>query len=363
MADSGLSARRYGFDWLRVFVIAMLFPFHTARVFDAWEPNYVKGAVNGFSTWFVASVGYWFMPLLFVVAGYSAYTALFRRTPKQYLKERALRLLVPLLLGLVLIAPPQGYFARLEAGYTGGYFAFLGGYFTDFSDLSGYTGGFSPDHLWFILYLFIISAALLPLLLFLRRRAGFFARLARPWILILGFIPVTAMLALPDFGGKNLFYYAMLFLLGAVLATSESFIGNLRRYRRPLLSGGLLAGGGMLALAATVGWQDGYTPAGIGFALLVQLSAWLIALGLMGVSDVYFNKPSGALSYLSRASYPVYLVHQTLLIGIAYFALKAPLAPAPLFLLIMLGTLAASLGVYEVCRRFGATRVALGIKG
>jgi glucans biosynthesis protein C len=363
MAEGNASARRYGFDWLRVFVIALLFPFHTARVFDAWEPNYVKGAVNGFSTWFVASVSYWFMPLLFVIAGYSAYIALSKRTPKQYMKERVLRLLVPLLFGLVLIAPPQGYFARLEAGYTGGYLTFLGRYFFDFSDISGYTGAFSPDHLWFILYLFIISSALLPLLLLLRRHESRLAKLARPWILVLGFIPVTAMLTLPDFGGMNLFFYAMLFFLGAVLATSQGYIDILRRYRWPLLTGGLLAGGGMLALAATSGWLDGYSAIAIGFALLRELSAWLIILGLMGVSDTYLNKPSKALGYLSRASYPVYLVHQTLLIAIAYFALKTALLPAPLFLLIMLGTLAASLGVYEICRRFKATRVVLGIKG
>lgn len=363
MAEGNASARRYGFDWLRVLVILLLFPFHTARVFDVWEPFYVKGAVNGFSTWFVSALGYWIMPLLFVIAGYSAFTALQKRTARQYMKERLLRLLVPLLFGLVLITPPQGYFALLERGYTGNYFAFLGRYFFDFSDISGYTGGFSPDHLWFILYLFIISAALLPLLLLLRRHSGFWGRLARPWALLLGFIPVTAMLTLPDFGGKNMFYYAMLFFLGAVLATSDGFINLLRKHRWPLLSGGLLAGLGMFAIVITAGWQEGYTFAGIGFTLLRELSCWLLVLGLMGVADAHRNKPNKALIYLSRASYPVYLVHQTLLVIIAYFALKTALLPAPLFIVIMRGTLAASLGVYEVCRRFKATRFVLGIKG
>jgi len=354
--------RRYGFDWLRVFVIFLLFPFHTARVFDAWEPFYAKGVVNGFSTWFVSAVSYWFMPLLFVIAGYSAYTALGKRTVREYTRERLLRLLVPLLFGIVFIAPPQGYMARLAAGESIGYLRFLGAYFTDFSDLSGYTGSFSPDHLWFILYLFVIGTALISPLLWLRRHADRAARLARPWILLLGFLPVTLMLTLPDFGGQNMFYDAMLFFLGAVMATSESFVDILRRMRWPLLAGALLTASAKFILVATVGWQDGYTLAGIGFALLNQLSAWLMILALMGLADVYLNRPSKTLAYLSRASYPVYIVHQTVLVVIAYFVVKSSLAPTEQYLVIMLGTLIVSLGIFEVCRHFKATRIVLGIK-
>jgi len=355
--------RRYGFDWLRVFVIFLLFPFHTARVFDAWETNYVKGAANGFSTWFVAAVSYWFMPLLFVIAGYSAYAALGKRTVREYTRERMRRLLVPLLFGIVIIAPPQGYMSRLAAGDSIGYFRFLGQYFTDFSDLSGYTGSFSPDHLWFILYLLVIGTALISPLLWLRRHADRLGRLAKPWLLLLGFIPVTIMLVLPDFGGQNMFYDAMLFFLGAAMATSEDFMDVLRRYRWPLLAGALVTSGAKFTIIAAGGWQDGYTLAGIGFALLNQLSAWLLILALMGIADAYLNRPSKALAYLSRASYPVYIVHQTLLIVIAYFVVQSTLSPTAQYLIIMAGTLAASLGIFELCRRFRPTRVVLGIKG
>ncbi len=354
--------RRYGFDWLRVGVIFLLFPFHTARVFDAWEPNYAKGIVNGFSTWFVASVGFWFMPLLFIIAGYSSYAALEKRTPGQYMRERTLRLLVPLLFGLLLIVPPQGYIARLEGGFTGNYLQFLGQYFPNFSDLSGYTGYFTPAHLWFILYLFVISAALLPLLRKMRKHPEKLRWAAKPWVLLLGFLPVALMEALPDIGGKNLFYYAMLFLLGAVIATSGTFMDTLRRLRWPLLAGGITFSTAYMLLAGFCGWPEDWSAASIGFSAMRNLSAWLMALGLMGVSDVYLNKPSKALAYLSRASYPVYLVHQTLIVVIAHFVIQSGLGAAPQFLLIMAGALAASPGIYEVCRRFRATRFMLGIK-
>ncbi len=354
--------RRYGYDWLRVFVIFLLFPFHTARVYDVWEPNYVKGAVNGFSTWFVAGLGFWIMPLLFIIAGYSAYTALGKRTPKQYMKERWLRLLVPFLFGMVLIVPPQAYIARLELGYTGSFLQFLGVYVTDFSDLSGYTGGFTPAHLWFILYLFVISSALLPVLLSLRKRPEKLRWVAKPWAILLCVLPITLMEGLPDIGGKNPFYYAMLFLLGAVFATSGVFTDRLRRWRWPLLAGGVMSSAAYLLIAAGIGWPEGWNAAGIGFAILRNLSMWLLCLGAMGIADAYLNKPSTALSYLSRASYPVYLVHQTLLVVIAHFAVRFGVAAAPEYLIIMLGTLAASVACFEICRHFTVTRFVLGIK-
>ena len=34
--------RRYDIDWLRVLAVLLLFPFHTARIFDTMNPWYVK---------------------------------------------------------------------------------------------------------------------------------------------------------------------------------------------------------------------------------------------------------------------------------------------------------------------------------
>lgn len=354
--------RRYGFDWLRVIVILFLFPFHTARVYDIWEPNYVKGTVNGFSTWFTAALGFWIMPLLFIIAGYSAYSALSKRSSGQYLKERVLRLLVPFLLGIILIVPPQAFIARLELGYTGSYLQFLGTYFTDFSDLSGYTGAFTPAHLWFILFLFVISCALLPVLQGLRQCSEKLLWLSKPWVMVLCVIPITLTQALPDIGGKNPFYFAFLFLLGAVFATSNLFIDKLRRYKWALLIGGAISSIVYLVIAALYGWPEGWNAAGISYAILRNVAVWLLSLGVMGLADAYMNKPSMALAYFGRASYPVYLVHQTLLVAIAYYAVRIGLSATPQFIIIMLGSLAASVACFELCRHFKVTRFVLGIK-
>ena len=83
--------RKYSMDWLRIFGILLLFPFHTARIFDFLEPNYIMSAPNQFCTWFVIVTSFWFMPLLFVIAGFSSYYALAKRTEREYMRERVFR--------------------------------------------------------------------------------------------------------------------------------------------------------------------------------------------------------------------------------------------------------------------------------
>jgi hypothetical protein len=78
-------------DWLRNMAILYLFPYHTARVFDALNSFYIKGAINSPSTNLVY-LSFWFMPLMFLLAGCSSFYALRKRSGKIYIKERFLRL-------------------------------------------------------------------------------------------------------------------------------------------------------------------------------------------------------------------------------------------------------------------------------
>lgn len=82
------------------------------------------------------------------VAGISSCYALRKRTPREYVKERVLRLLVPLLAGVALLVPIQTYVAEVfHNGYGGGYLAQYVLFFTKPTDLTGYHGGFTPAHL------------------------------------------------------------------------------------------------------------------------------------------------------------------------------------------------------------------------
>lgn len=159
--------RRKEIDWLRNGAVLMLFIFHTSVIFDSFEKDfYVRSVTHGLAAdVFMLITFFWYMPLLFFLAGASAHFSLAKRTNRKFLKERVTRLLIPFLFGVLIVIPPQGYFAKLWHSIpTGGYLNHWIAFFTHVTDFSGNDGNLTPGHLWFILFLFLISALLLPLL-------------------------------------------------------------------------------------------------------------------------------------------------------------------------------------------------------
>lgn len=357
--------RKYYIDWLKIGGIFLLFPFHTARIFDFNEPNYIQDVPNVFSTWFIISSSFWFMPLLFLLAGMTSYYALKKRSGVEYAKERVFRLLIPLIMGIIIIVPPQGYFSKLQHfAYSGNYFDYLKSYFVNFSDLSGYRGTFTPAHLWFILYLFIISILLLPLMKSIKKHSNIkiIGFLQNPVLLLSLFIPLTLSEALPSIGGKNMFYYGLFFLIGYIIATNEAFFDTIRKIKFPVFIACIVLIPSMFYLSSNWGWPHGINPKGALTGFLRNLNTWLWLLVLLGYGEKYLNRGGKALSYLNQAAFPVYILHQSIMMGVAYYIVKLEVPFTLKFILIAGITLAGCLVLYEAFKRFKATRFLLGIK-
>ena len=124
--------RRYDIDWLRVLAVLLLFPFHTARIFDTFGTWYVKNdTLSEALTYFIFYVHPWHMPLLFLLAGASTWFALSYRSAGQYTKERFIRLLIPFIFGLLVIVPPQSYLGLLgHTGFSGSYLEWYPNFFS-----------------------------------------------------------------------------------------------------------------------------------------------------------------------------------------------------------------------------------------
>jgi glucans biosynthesis protein C len=354
--------RSIGIDWIRIAVVFMLFPFHTARVFDRWEPFYVKDTSNEFSTWLVGSLGFWFMSLLFVTAGYSAYHALKKRGANEYAKERMKKLLIPLIFGLVLIVPIQGYIALLQFNQSAeSYGSFLKDYFINFEDLSGYTGGFTPAHLWFILFLLVISLILLPIMKGLLKKEYQSSDVKEIYILF-GFVAMTVADCLPDIGGKNPFLYGLLFLFGFILAQRPNLMDFLRKAYKIILPVGVILIPVYMIEVSDIDWTEASILLRLSADLLKNICAWWMIIGLIGFTDRTFHRTSRPLRYLGAASYPVYILHQSVLVVVAYFIVQLDAFPWLKFMGIMLTSLILSLLLYELFRRIRITRVILGMK-
>lgn len=361
--------RKYYIDWLRIIGILLLFPFHTARIFDHWEWNYIKDTPNWFSSWFIVGTSFWFMPLLFFIAGYASWHALKKRSAGAYAKERVARLLIPFLFGLIFVVPIQGYYAMVQHfQYGGNYFEYLGKFFTDFSDLSGYNGTFTPAHLWFILFLFVISMALLPLLNRIKTNMqsggmnSFVNYIKKPWFFLLLFIPLTISEALPDIGGKNPFFYGLIFLMGYLISAVDGIEKTIARLR--LIAAVCVVPLSVFMIYLELSWDmpSDFSPQAIGVAFLRNLCLLLVLITLLGYGEKFLNRGDRVLTYLNQAAFPVYILHQSLMMVIAYYVVGTDAMPGVKYIAIMLLTLAASFAGFELFKRFRATRFVLGIK-
>lgn len=363
--------RRKYIDWLRIFGIILLFPYHTFRVFDPGEANYVENAAkSAFGQTFMAAVWPWFMPLLFLVAGISTWYALQKRDGRHFTRERVMRLLVPLVLGILFIVPIQGYVARLQEGtLQGGYLNYLFTQFLpDFSDISGYHGTFTPAHLWFILYLFVISMVLLPIfLLVVRKRAkqgiGGFGRLfEKGWFLFLLFIPLTISEGLPDLGGKNPFFFGLYYVIGFFIASSDGAWKTIDRIRWPALAVLAVTIPGYFLLRNIAAGKDDFAWQSIIWALVRNLYGITALLCMLAFAGRYLNRGGKALDYMNQAAFPVYILHQSVMMAVAYFVVQWNIGTAPKMIAIMAVTLALCVALFEVCRHVPPLRVLLGIK-
>ncbi len=107
-----VSQHRHDIDWLRVLGVLLLVPFHAAQIFIL-DPNsimYVKDTINSRALTFMAGfIHMWHMPLLFIISGSATYLALGVRSAGQYIRERFLRLFVPLTFGILTYIPLTTY--------------------------------------------------------------------------------------------------------------------------------------------------------------------------------------------------------------------------------------------------------------
>ncbi len=109
------------------------------------------------------------MPLLFFISGTVSYYMLQRRSGGGFIGLRFRRLFIPLLMGMLIIVPPQVYMERLTQGYAGNYWTF----YRDMFSTGAYPkGNISWHHLWFICYLLVYDIVFAPLFVWLISAGG-----------------------------------------------------------------------------------------------------------------------------------------------------------------------------------------------
>jgi fucose 4-O-acetylase-like acetyltransferase len=383
------SPRRFDLDALRVFACYLLIPFHAAMVFSAAPFFHVRN--NEFSTplmIFCGFVSLWHMPLLFLLAGWSAFASYRARGSAAFLRERVRRLVVPLVAGCVLLAPGIKY-AELRSGldlnfhglraaealqegfrtaipqglpvaepFDQGFLEFLPTFYTQLDR-------FTWSHLWFLAYLLAFSVLILPLLGLLARGTRAPSRVSRAFVYA-PLVPLVAiqLLLRQHWPGPynlvadwaNVSYFMVFLLSGIAMARVPAFETALvgERYRALGISGASLA----LLLAVVLGAATSPTLVLTGAAV----AGWCCIVAILGFVHVHAPRGGPLLDALAESALPVYLLHQPVIVLLGFGIVRLPLGVASKFSLLLVGSSLVTLALYFVARRFTITRFLLGMR-
>ncbi len=350
--------RRYGLDWLRTIIVLSIIPFHAMIIFiqnEEWK-MYVKDKVNVPVFNFIDSViSRFHMVTLFLLAGIAIIYSLQKRDTSAFLKQRIIKLFIPLITGSVLLNPIMTYIWGINQGRTENFPEHYIGFFTkDLGELNGFNGGYTPGHLWFVLYLLVFSIVGLPFFLWLKSNksvkvkkvlAGFFYK---PMTILLLAVPYCFIYLIEILDEKNPIAYFYVVLVGCLFATDDSYLKALNRDKWKYV----------IFTFITFIIYYFFQPANssnmvinYSYALMVRLTQLLPALALIGLFDFYINKNSKLLQYLSGASYTTYVIHLLVVTVIGFFVIKLSITPYLKFAIIVVASYIVCFILYEILRR------------
>jgi peptidoglycan/LPS O-acetylase OafA/YrhL len=370
--------RRHDIDALRALAFALLILYHWCMLYVGgdWDWHLKSSHTTEWLQLPMLAVNRWRMDLIFLISGLSVHFLLRDTAVGRFVALRTWRLLLPLAFGMLVVVPIQPYAEGVANGAVApGFLAFLARYYTGATwpegAFAGWEHGFTWNHLWYLAYLWcytLVFAALLPLL---RRLPNPFARLRGGWLLVLPALPLMAFTLLlqpyfEDTGDlvhdwyRHAVYFTA-FLYGWWLGTHEGIWAELVRVRKVALAS---AAGLYIFYAACVfllpddlpGWLQSIV------WILRNLYIWWMLCAILGYARVLLDRPFRWLPWANEAVYPWYVLHQSLIVGIAYWLLPMHLGPVLEPMLVLAGTVAGCAVLHAIIRRSAVLRPLFGMK-
>ncbi|WP_234908311.1 acyltransferase family protein [Rhizobium rhizogenes] len=363
-------SRRYDLDFLRVAAFMLLIVYHVSLMYNS--RGFLLKSQDSSAMFDVIYLWThpWRMSLLFLISGVVTGILLTRQAPEALRSARTRQLLAPLLVGVLLLIPPQMYVclnARLGVDIS---LLDVFRYYFTLTPVPLPDGGvvnlLGMQHLWYLAYLWAYTAILtLALSVWpgLLRRAGDWLM---PWlagksILILpAILFILLRLALrpvfpPTLDILTDWYshavYLASFLLGAVIATRSDCWDTIVRMRKPAL---ILALACALSLAILFPTLPGGEPEiwrRLVGRVLGGTFQWCAIVAILGYAKMWLNSENTVIRYLNRAILTYYVLHQTVMLLIAYGLHQFGLMSASTFIPIVVATLAICALAYELKRR------------
>ena len=369
--DDKIQVRINYIDWLRALGILLVFIYHTSRLYNV-EEWHVKNKIwypgvevwNSFATTFM-------MPLMFVISGASLLFAIGKGGFGKFLRDKALRLLVPLLVVVLTHASLQAYLDSIWHGrFSGSYIQFLPHYYRiDSIDWTGY-------HMWYVLYLFIFSVILYPLLRwfmgsdrgFLSRLNGVLAKTGVLYLLALPFLVLYTLISddsplMAGNGGWPYVMYLWFVLLGFLIISDQRIADKIKRLRWISLAAGLVL---VVAFAASNAMLTDKKTLTLALALcgLSRIfGGWICVLAFFGLAMHHLNERTARLAYANEAVLPFYILHQSVIVAVAHFVLQWGIPDVFEWVIVLVISFGLIMVIYEyLVRRWNVMRFLFGMK-
>ena len=316
----------------------------------------------------------WRLSLLFVVSGFASRALIEKlRGAGQFARERSLRLMLPVIAGMILIIPVQPWIELFtQHGYRHGFGWF---WLHDYFRVGTLEGIMLPtwQHLWFVVYLWVYTLGLAVLSLIgldqgqplFDRVFGGVGLLVVPliWVLTVALwlgrgAEITHTLIDDPVGHLT---YVPVFLFGVGLARSEVTLAMAERLWKPALSLAALA----YAMVVVVSWlgNSDMQPA---FACLLRAShavmGWAMIVALIGIAGRYLNHDHPVRPMLTEAVFPFYIIHQTIIVLVGWWVLRFALPPALEFIILVTTTVGGCWYFYRIGRAVGCLRPWIGLR-
>lgn len=347
--------RVHAVDALRVVALLLLIVYHCSVLFQPWsaEIGWMQNERLLLNLWIPMSMlNVWRIPILFVISGMGVFFAMQRRTNRELLKDRVIRILVPYVFGFVIVGAICKGVDQYAKGEPVDYVM------TDY-------------HLWFLLNIFVYVLLSFPLLRRIYDNPDGFSRtmlrqlLHKGWFVFAFTIPgaIFAGLIQPEHFPSyhhnlhGFIYGAICFGIGFLCASEMTFFQTATKRWRWRLTVTAFALWGlrftelMNFIPELLWWKNPITA--------VESMVWMLAV--MGHAFQHWSNGFKGLKYANSAVYPVYIVHQPMQNILALFFLHLPWNPWLEFFLLTTAILLSSVILYEGIRRVRWLRPLFGM--
>lgn len=373
--------RRHDLDWIRVCAFGLLVLYHVGMYYVTWDFHIKSPHASRALEPAMLLLNPWRLTLLFMVSGAATRFMADRASAGALAKGRVWRLLPPIVLAMLVIVPPQTY---LEVLQKLGSVPPVGEFWLRY--LTG-SGRWCPkgecivtptwNHMWFVVYLLVYSLLLAALVAVWKGmgsaltaaldRMPAWAVLAAPaaFLILLRCtlfpsFPVTHAL-IDDWYTHAISFSAFLFGFG--MATAGTLRERTIALRWPALVIALCA----WAAFATFRWQYP-TVASASEELRTAMRAvwavqqWTAIPAVLGFAAKHLTRGGPVLRYLTEAVFPLYIVHQTIIIVLAWnlMPLGWPLWVEGIALIV--AAVVGGLATYEIAKRAPRLRPWFGLK-